>query len=131
MDSDIWMDNRQLKEIQMAKSFPEDCFLSQFPWQSLTVDDVIIPHSPRPHRHISFLGIYNGTQLAVMQHHRWYGGHVKIVCNIAFSLVPDQHGNPASVFVASDSTQHTLECLQKEQKLWAQRKLVIDPRKKF
>lgn len=57
------MDNRQRKEIQIAKSFCEDCVLSQFLWQSLTEGDVIIPLSPRPHRHISFLGIYTELNL--------------------------------------------------------------------
>lgn len=63
MDSNIWMDNRQLKEIQIAKSFSEDCFFSQFPWQRLTEGDVIIPYSSHPHRHISFLGIYTELNL--------------------------------------------------------------------
>lgn len=63
MDSDIWMGNRQLKEIQIAKSFREDCVLSQFPWQSLTEGDVITPHGPRPHRQVSFLGIYTELNL--------------------------------------------------------------------
>lgn len=63
MDSNIWMDNRQLKKIQIAKSFSEDCFLSQFPWQHLTEGNVIIPHRPHPHRHISFLGIYTELNL--------------------------------------------------------------------
>lgn len=63
MDSNIWMDNRQLKEIQIAKSFNEDCFLSQVSWQRLMEGDVIIPPGPCPHPHISFLGIYTELNL--------------------------------------------------------------------
>lgn len=63
MDSNIWMDNRQLKEIQIAKSFNEDCFLSQFPWQNLTEGDVIIPHSLHSTYTLPFLGIYKELNL--------------------------------------------------------------------
>lgn len=66
MDSNIWMDNRQLKEIQIAKSFNEDCFLSGFPWQHLSKGEAIIPQSlplPHPHKHSFFLGIYTELNL--------------------------------------------------------------------
>lgn len=52
---------------------------------------------PPPHTHTHLL-LRNphSTQLAVMQHHCCFYRHVKIVCNITFSLAPDQNANPLS-----------------------------------
>lgn len=62
MDSNILMDNRQLKEIQIVKSFDEDCFLCHFPWRSLTEGDIILHCTPQ-HTYTSFLGIYTELNL--------------------------------------------------------------------
>lgn len=52
-------------------------------------------HPPHTHTHL-LLRNPHSTQLAVMQHHCCFYRHVKIVCNITFSLAPDQNANPLS-----------------------------------